>query len=54
MAHSYKVIQDGPYPHLVTCSIVRWVPVFVSGPYFSVVIDSFAHLRANRGLALHA
>jgi putative transposase len=54
MAHRYKVIHGGPYPHLVTCTIVRWLPVFVSGPYFAVITDSLTHIRQNRDVAIHA
>ena len=54
MAHRYKVIQGGPYPHHVTCSIVNWLPVFIAGPYYQIIIDSFAYLRANRNVGLHA
>ncbi len=54
MANRYKVIQGGPYPHLITCTIVRWLPVFISGPYFRVLTDSLRHLRENRGLMIHA
>ena len=54
MAHRYKVLTGGPYPHLITCSIVRWFPVFTSGEYFRIIVDSLQYLRANRGLAVHA
>ena len=54
IAHRYKVLTGGPYPHLVTCSILRWFPVFTSGDFFKIIIDSLQYLRANRGLAVHA
>ncbi len=54
MANRYKVIEGGPHPHLITCTIVRWFPVFVSEPYFSIVVGSLQHLRENRGLSIHA
>jgi putative transposase len=54
MANRYKVITGGPYPHFITCSIVRWLPVFVGGPYFSVITGSLEHVRSNRGLLIHA
>ena len=54
MAHRYKVLTGGPYPHLITCSIVRWFPVFTSGEYFRIVVDSLQYLRTDRGLLLHA
>jgi putative transposase len=54
MANRFKVVQGGPYPHFVTFTIVRWYPVFVSGPYLKIIADSLDHLRKNRGLLLHA
>lgn len=54
MANRYKVISGGPYPHLVTCTIIRWQPVFLSQLYFEIITESLQHLRANRGLAMHA
>jgi len=54
MANRFKVVQGGPYPHFVTFTIVRWYPVFTSGPYFKIVLDSLRHLRENRDLRVHA
>ena len=54
MAHRYKVIQGGPYPHLVTCTIVRWLPVFISGDYAGIILDSLRYLRDNRDVLIHA
>ena len=54
MAHRFKVSPDGPYPHLTTNTIVRWAPVFVSDSYFKIILDSLAHLRQHRNLAIHA
>lgn len=54
MAHRFKVMQGGPYPHFVTFSIVRWYPVFVSGAYCNIVLDSLRYLRENRGLLIHS
>ena len=54
MANRFKVIQGGPYPHFVTFTIVRWYPVFVSGPYLRIILDSLEFMRKNRGLLVHA
>lgn len=54
MANRYKVIPGEAYPYLITCTIVRWLPVFVSGQYFQIVVNSLQHLRQNRSLAVHA
>src|SRR5690349_6186774 len=53
MAHRFKVQKDGPYPHFVTCSIVRWLPIFISGPYFGILANSLRHMRAHRDLSVH-
>jgi REP element-mobilizing transposase RayT len=53
MANRYKVIHGGPYPHLITCSIVRWLPVFISGEFARIIVDSFRHLWEHRQLLTH-
>ena len=54
MAHRFKVTDEGPYPHFITATIVRWFPVFISGPYFEIVIKSLKHMHDNRDLAIYA
>ena len=54
MAHRFKVCTEGPYPHFITVAVVRWFPVFISGDYFQIVLDSLEYLRRERGLAIHA
>ncbi|MCE5324226.1 transposase [bacterium] len=54
MSHRFKVVRGGPYPHFVTLTIVRWYPVFISGSYFRIILDSIKHLRESRGLLIHA
>ena len=54
MAHRFKVIHGGPYPHFITMTIVRWLPVFVSGEYFNIMLSSLNYVREHRGLAVHA
>ena len=54
MANRFKVVTGGPYPHFVTQSIVRWYPVFISGPYFKIMRDSLNYLRENRDVLVHA
>jgi putative transposase len=54
MAHRFKVVRGGPYPHFVTLSIVRWLPVFITGEAIGVVLSSLEHVREHRGLLAHA
>ena len=54
MANRFKVVKGGPYPHFVTLTVVRWYPVFVSGPFFKILIDALNYMRCNRGLQIHA
>jgi REP element-mobilizing transposase RayT len=54
MSHRFKVVSGGPYPHFITLSIARWLPVFVEGRYIEIVLSSLEHVRSERGLAIHA
>ena len=42
------------YPYFVTCSIVKWLSVFVSSDTCDVIIKSLEYCRAQRGLRIHA
>lgn len=54
MANRFKVSTGGPYPHFATITLVRWLPVFVSGDYFKIILDSLLYMREHRGLLIHA
>ena len=54
MANRFKVVTGGPYPHFITTTVVRWLPVFVSEAYFDIVINNLQYLREHRGLLIHA
>ena len=53
MRSRYKFIEkDGIY--FVTFTVVEWLPIFTSGKYFEVVIESFKFCKDNKGLELYA
>jgi putative transposase len=53
MRDRYKFVEkDGIY--FITSTIVEWIPVFTSGKYFEIVIDSPKYCMNNMGLNLYA
>jgi putative transposase len=52
MRSRYKITdQDGIY--FITSTIVEWLPVFTSQPYFDILIQSFTYCRQHKGLKLY-
>lgn len=53
MRSRYKFIErDGIY--LVTFTIVEWLPVFTSGKYCEIIIESFKFCKEEKELELYA
>jgi REP element-mobilizing transposase RayT len=53
MRSRYKIVEsEGIY--FVTSTIVEWIPVFTSAPYFEIVTQSLAYCRQHKGLRLYA
>ncbi|MBM3289183.1 MAG: transposase [Candidatus Hydrogenedentes bacterium] len=53
MRSRYRIADpDGLY--FLTCTIVDWLPVFQSRPYFDIITHSLAFCRANKGMRLYA
>jgi REP element-mobilizing transposase RayT len=50
----YKVFNEANYLYFATCTITEWIPIFISIPYFQIIIDSLKFCRANKGLKLNA
>ena len=50
---SYKVYETG-YPYLVTCSVVRWLPIFRNQDIAKVVLESLVFHQKKRDLTLYA
>ena len=52
MRSRYKITdQDGIY--FITSTIVEWLPVFTSRPYFDILIQSFRYCQQHKGLKLY-
>ena len=47
-------IYEGVYPHLVTSTVVYWIPVFCRDDYFRLLTDSLCHCIERKGLMVHA
>ena len=53
MRSRYKIIdKDGIY--FTTSTIVEWLPIFTSLPYFNIIIESLKHCMENKSLKLYA
>ena len=51
MRTRYKITADDGF-YFITSTIVEWLPVFATRPYFDIVIQSLKFCRANKGLQL--
>jgi len=49
----FRIAESG-YPYFVTCTIVKWLPVFMERDICDIVIDSLAYCREPKGLRIHA
>jgi len=54
MPRGYRTFNDTNYAYFVTCTIVEWFPVFVSLPYFDLIVDSLKHIVIHKGVQLNA
>ncbi|MBI4759339.1 MAG: transposase [Chloroflexi bacterium] len=54
MPRGYRVFDQAHYAYFVTSTIVDWLPVFVSRPYFDIVVDSLKFMRTNKGVQVNA
>ncbi len=53
MRSRYKFI-DSETPYFFTSTIIEWLPVFTSGKYFDIIIQSLKFCQKEKGLQLHA
>jgi putative transposase len=53
MRSHYK-IHDPEGVYFLTSTIVEWIPIFTSKPYFDILISSIQYSQANFGLAVFA
>ena len=49
MRDDYR-IYDPSAIYFITSTIVEWVPVFTSKPYFDILVDSIQYCRLEKGL----
>ena len=49
----YRIFEQC-YPHFVTASIVKWLPVFVSSAPCEIIAESLRFCRCRKGLRIHA
>ncbi len=47
-------INEPNQAHFVTSSVVAWLPVFTKAARCSILTDSLAHCREQKGLKIHA
>src|SRR5205085_8624238 len=47
-------INEPDAAHFITSTIVEWLPVFTTAACCDVLVRSFEHCRANKGLRIHA
>jgi len=40
--------------HFITCTIVEWIPVFTSAPYFGILINSLKYCQKEKSLCLYS
>jgi len=53
MRSRYKYVEPDAL-YFLTCTIVDWIPVFQSRPYFDIITNSLTYCRANKGMRLYA
>ena len=52
MRSDYKIYDDGIY--FITSSIVEWLPIFTSKPYFDILISSIRFCQTKKNLSVYA
>lgn len=51
MRTRYKITDDQGL-HFITSTIVEWIPVFTTKPYFDILVQSFAFCQQHKALRL--
>ena len=54
MLRSHNDYADQHYPFFVTCSVVRWLPLFELEPYRSIILESLTYIVAHKQVELNA
>lgn len=53
MGRSRYLITDPSQPHLLTCTVLEWLPVFTRSDSVQILLDAWGHQRHHNGLRLH-
>ncbi|RLA74326.1 MAG: transposase, partial [Epsilonproteobacteria bacterium] len=54
MGRSRYKIYEPTHPHLLTCTILNWLPIFTRKESVQIIIDSLKHLQKEENLKLYA
>jgi REP element-mobilizing transposase RayT len=50
----YRIVTEGATPHILTSTVVNWLPVFGNPAIAQIIIDSLRFLQENKRLSIHA
>ena len=53
MARSRYVITEPDKPHFLTCTVMKWLPVFTRPETVNILLESWRYQRENDGLRLY-
>jgi putative transposase len=51
---SRYTIRDPNFPYFITCTVVKWIPLFTRKPYLDILTDSLQFCRQHKALKLYA
>ena len=53
MRTRYTIREPG-VPYFITCTVVKWLPIFTRKPYLDILIDALRFCRQHKGLKIYA
>ncbi|MDP1841579.1 MAG: hypothetical protein Q8L19_24015, partial [Reyranella sp.] len=53
MRSRYTIREPGGL-YFITCTVVKWIPLFTRKPYFDILMDSLRFCRQHKGLKIYA
>jgi len=53
MRTRYTIREPGG-THFITCTVVKWLPIFTRKPFLDILLDSLQFCRQHKGLKLYA
>ena len=54
MGRSRYKIYEPTHPHFVTCTILKWIPIFTRKESVEILLDSLKYLQNEDDLKLYA